>query len=111
MDTTGIVVWILFVGGTAALFTGIGIYAMHRKEPMWFWAGSTVRPESITDIPAYNRENGWMWILYSIPFWIGTGLKLYWPKLGSAILTLSCTVGIAWLIWRYHRILKKFQRY
>ena len=44
MDTTGIVVWILCVGGTATLFTGIGIYAMHRKEPMWFWAGSTVRP-------------------------------------------------------------------
>lgn len=110
MNTTGIVVWILCVGGTAALFTGIGIYAMRRKEPMWFWAGSTVRAESITDIPAYNRANGWMWILYSIPVWLATGIGWYWPKLGSTILTLSCTVGIAWVIWRYQRILKKYRR-
>ncbi len=111
MDTAGIVVWILCVGGAAALFTGIGIYAMHRKDPMWFWAGSTVQPERITDIPAYNRENGWMWILYSIPVWIATILGVRWVELGAIVLTLSCTVGIGWLIWRYQRILKKYQRY
>ena len=111
MDTTGIVVWILCVGGAATLFTGIGIYAMHRKDPMWFWAGSTVQPESITDIPAYNRENGWMWIIYSVPFWLGVILGWRWPKFGGVTIALACTVGIAWLIWRYQRILKKYQRY
>lgn len=111
MDTTEWVMKLLFGGGVAALFTGIGIYAMHRKEPMWFWAGSTVQPESITDIPAYNRENGWMWIIYSIPFWLDVILGWRWPKFGGVMIALACTVGIAWLIWRYQRILKKYQRY
>lgn len=51
-----------------------------------------------------------MWILYSIPVWLATGIGWYWPMLGATILTLSCTVGIAWVIWRYQRILKKYRR-
>ena len=51
-------------------FTGIGIYAARRKEPMWFWSGSTVPAWEIRDIPAYNRANGVMWCLYSLLFYL-----------------------------------------
>ena len=51
-------------------FTALGIYAMRRKKPMWFWSGSTVHEYEIRDIPAYNRANGIMWLCYSSVFWI-----------------------------------------
>ncbi len=63
----GMVIWFLCVGGCALTFTGIGIYAYRRKEPMWFWSGSIVRKEELTDVQAYNHANGIMWILFQFP--------------------------------------------
>ena len=57
---------------TSLLFTSIGIYAWRRKKPMWFWAGDTVSEDEITDVRAYNRANGIMWLCFSLPLWIGT---------------------------------------
>ena len=54
----------------SAFFTCIGIYAWRRKKPMWFFAGSTVEEREITDVTAYNRANGIMWISYSGVFWL-----------------------------------------
>ena len=48
----------------AAFFTGVGIFAWTRKKPMWFWSGSTVKKSEITDVRAYNRANGIMWICF-----------------------------------------------
>jgi len=39
---------------------------------MWFWSGSTVKETEITDVKSYNRENGIMWIGYSLVLWLGT---------------------------------------
>ena len=52
------VLWLLILVPVSALFTGIGIYAARRKEPMWFWSGTQVRKEEISDVRAYNRANG-----------------------------------------------------
>ena len=54
------VIWYGVSGGCALLFVGIGLYSFRLKKPMWFWSGTTVDPESISDIPAYNRANGKM---------------------------------------------------
>ena len=59
-----------------ALFTGIGIFAWRRKKPMWFWSGSPVRKEDLSDVPAYNRANGKMWLVFSAAFWGSAGLRL-----------------------------------
>lgn len=101
-------IWILAIWGCAVLFSGIGIYAGNRKDPMWFWTGSTVLPEKVKDIPAYNRANRKMWLLYSIPFWI-TGITYYWFDIESAIvMVVACTGGIGWLIWYYSKIEEKY---
>lgn len=91
----GTVVWLLCVGGAAALFLSIGIYAMRRTEPMWFWIGAAVDARTLTDVRAYNHANGWMWIVYSVPFWLSAALGWKLETLGGILLGLACTVGLA----------------
>ena len=66
------VIWLVITIPCSLLFTGIGIYAWRRTKPMWFWSGSSVREDEITNVKAYNRENGIMWFCYSAVFWIST---------------------------------------
>ena len=109
MDISGII-WLLCVGGCAAAFTGIGIYAYRREEPMFFWSGSTVKRQEITDVEAYNHANGIMWIVYSIPMWVSTISYFWFPKMATTVLVISCTLGLGVLIFAYHKIYQKYKR-
>ena len=93
----------------AALFTGIGIFAMRRKKPMWFYAGSEVKPWQIRDIPAYNRANGWMWIIYSLGFWASAILGLFNVPAAGILVMVVCFLGIPGLVITYNRIYKKYK--
>ena len=103
------IVWYVAVLGSAALFWGIGCYAEHRKEPMWFWAGSQVDSSEITDVENYNRENGRMWKHFSIWFWLAGFAEMLSMALALILLLLSCTVGIAWLIITFNKIDRKYR--
>ncbi|HBA67866.1 MAG TPA: hypothetical protein DCZ40_00685 [Lachnospiraceae bacterium] len=49
----------------------IGIVQYRSKEPVGFWSGKEPpQKEQITDVKAYNRKHGLMWML------LGTGLIL-----------------------------------
>ena len=48
------------VWGSSLIIGFISLWAFRRKTPMHFWAGATVKPEEINDIPAYNRANGFI---------------------------------------------------
>ena len=77
------IIWLIIMAPVSALFTGIGIYAWRRKKPMWFWSGSTVEESEISDVAAYNRANGIMWLVFSLIMWVSvsalrdTGLFLW----------------------------------
>ena len=101
--------FILIMVPCAALFTGIGIYAMRRKKPMHFYAGSEVKPWQIRDIPAYNRANGWMWILFSLGFWAAALLSLFTISAAGMLVALTCLVGIPILVVAYRRIYQKYK--
>ena len=106
----GMIIMTMCSFGCGAAFLGIGVYASKRKDPMHFWAGSAVDPKSISDIPAYNRANGKLWKLYSIPYWLSGILALLGCSALSAILLfLACSVGIWWLVSSYNRILKRYK--
>ena len=109
MDISAII-WLLCVGGCAAAFTGIGIYAYRREEPMFFWSGSTVRREELRDVEAYNHANGIMWILYSIPSWISTISYFWFPQFAVTLLVISVTLGLGVLIYAYRKIYQKYKR-
>ena len=91
------------------LLTGIGVYAWRRKEPMWFWSGSTVSEEEISDVRAYNRANGMMWIAFSLIFWRSTALGFYRMKAGGIALIAGCIVGIPALIIAYLKISNRYK--
>ena len=99
----------------AGIFLGIGIWAQHRKDPMHFYSGSTVDPRTISDVPAYNQENARLWKRYSVPFWLCAACSFgsIWVevlmKISIALLVVGCTLGSGWLVWKYHKILKKYR--
>lgn len=104
------VIWLVIMVPVSLLFTGIGIYSMKRREPMWFWSGTSVRPEEITDGKAYNRANGIMWLVFSVPFWISTVLGLFRLSLAGLVLFFGCLAGIPGLVIVYGRIYRRYRR-
>ena len=102
-------VFLIIMIPLAAFFTGLGVYAMGRKKPMWFWSGSEVKPYEIRDIPAYNRANGWMWILYSLGFWAAAALSLLNVPAAGVLVAVWCLGGIPVLVLGYNRIYKKYK--
>ena len=78
---------------------------------MWFWSGSTVREYEITDIPAYNRANGKMWIAYSLVFWISLILGIFNVSVAGIVLGVGCLGGIPVLIVVYGKIYARYRRY
>jgi len=104
------IVWLVIMAPCSALMTGIGIFAWKRKEPMWFWSGSTVKAEAITNVPAYNRANGRMWIVFSLPFWLSTVLGCFSPAAGGILVAVACILGIPALVFAYRNIYEQYSR-
>ena len=94
----------------AAFFTGIGIFAWTRKKPMWFWSGSTVKESEITDVPAYNRANGIMWICFSLIYWVAAVLGIFNVKVVGVVIGAGTLIGIVALIFVYKAIYNKYRR-
>ena len=110
----GAIVMILCSWGCAALFVGIALQGRKKQTPMGFWAGVSVDPASVRDIPAYNRENSNMWLVYSIPYWICGMVSFFFGAgdfvaiIAVAILALACFPGILLLVRHYRRIERKY---
>ena len=105
----GAIIWYVCMLGCAALFFGIGMYAQRSQKPMHFWAGVEVKASEISDVPAYNRENGRMWKRYSIWFWLAGFAKLWNIYVALAILALGGSLGIALLVKTYLKIENKYK--
>ena len=94
-----------------ALVTGvIALWAFRRKTPMHFWAGSAVNPEEITDIPAYNRANGNMWLAYAAAMALSGIVGLFNTVAGAVLLLVVGVPGIAFLLLTYKRIYREYAR-
>ena len=103
------VIWLITMIPTSMVITGIGIFAWKRKKPMWFWSGSTVDESEIADIPAYNRANGIMWIVYSLVFWAGAILGVFQIDIAGIVVAAGCLGGIPLLVLAYTKIYNKYR--
>lgn len=103
-----VVIVVLILCGS--VFTALGIHAGNRKSPMWFYSGTGVKEEEITDIPAYNRANQWMWFGYAAVFWISLLLGFWNAKAGIFLLMFGSVGGGLALPLIYHRIYDRYRR-
>lgn len=93
----------------SAIFIGIGIYAIKRKTPMHFWAGSTVDEKELTDVKAYNKLNGIMWIIYGATYTLAGLFSLLNIIIGVIILVIAGILGTLLLIPVYNRIYRRYK--
>lgn len=90
----------------AVLIILIGIVQCGSKEPVGFWSGKKPpEKEQITDVKAYNRKHGIMWIL------LGTGIILCFGCgliIGGAAAGYLCMIeivgGIVAMILYHNRL-------
>lgn len=93
----------------ALIFFGLALYAAKRADPMHFWSGSTVRPQEIRDIPAYNRANAVMWAVYGF-IWLPIVLTGFFHMTLAGILVAAAAVGgLPVLISTYQKIYQKYK--
>ena len=90
-------------------FSILGIYAWKRKKPMWFWSGTEVKASEISDVKAYNKANGIMWIIYSLVFWAGAILGVYQIDIAGIVVAAGCLGGIPLLVLAYTKIYNKYR--
>lgn len=88
------------------IFICLGIYSLKRKTPMHFWAGSTVSSEEISDVKAYNKANGVMWICYGLSFLL---IPIVEEHFGSLTLAILVPFMIVALILNYKIIYNKYK--
>ena len=106
----GSIVFLIIMVPVSLLFTGIGVYAWRRKKQMWFWSGSTVEEDEISDVAAYNRANGIMWLGFALVMWISTILGAVSMKAGGIILAAGCLIGVPVLPIVYGKIYRRYKR-
>lgn len=101
----------IMLGFCAILMIGIGISQYKSKKPIAFYTGEKGPEEKdLTDVDAWNKKHGIMWILYGICFiliWIcgfllGDSLLVLIPFLGGIL------VPIPVMIWYHHRLVKMY---
>ena len=105
-----VVVWLIIMIPLSIFFTWLGIFAWRRKKPMWFYSGSEVKEDEITDIPKYNRANGIMWLAFSCIFWISAVLGIFRQSIAGVLVAVGVLAGIPVLVMVYSRIYKKYKK-
>lgn len=101
-----------FIFGVCALImVGIGIFQRKSVKPVGFYTGEKP-PEAkdLSDVRAWNREHGAMWILYGaaiLASWLG-GLWIGDSLLALVPFTLGILLPIPLMIRRHRRLVQKY---
>lgn len=90
----------------------IGIVQFRSKRPVGFWSGvKPPLPENVTDVRAYNRKHGIMWMVYGagLAFSFLGGCVIDSSGSNGAVAILICVwaVGGILVMMVYHTHLEK----
>ena len=110
-DVGATIIMGISLGFCALVMIVIGVRQMKSETPVGFYTGErAVKPEEITDIPAWNRKHGIMWITIGILFVIVWIVGLFADGMISLILMIAVTVLCIPGILLYHHLLTKRYR-
>lgn len=97
----------------AVFMIGIGIVQLRSKKPVAFYSGEKPpKAEDLTDVAAWNKKHGLMWIVYGIIILfsyfagvvIGDSVWVVVPMVGGMM------VPLPFMIWYHNRMRKKYLR-
>lgn len=95
---------------TVMLFGGVGVWALRSKGPVHFWSGTQVKPEEITDIPAYNKANAKMWFCFCVPLVASMLIAPFNMVAAGVTAGAGVLAGIVAVIIVYSRIERKYKK-
>lgn len=103
------IILIVILTFISIILLAIGISQIKSKEPVGFYSGEKPpKKEELSDVAAWNRQHGLMWIVYNISIIIATTLCVL---IESEAITLFLYIGIIlggiWGLMLYHHHLKK----
>lgn len=89
----------------------IGIVQYRSNEPVGFWSGEKPpEKELITDVKAYNRKHGLMWILYGAGFILCCVCSVFLESMIAAGLCMFESIGGIFGMIIYHEKLERMYR-
>ncbi len=90
----------------------LGMVQYRSKEPVGFWAGKKPpRNEEITDVRAYNRKHGLMWILYGAGFIVCFVCGTFFGGTATAYLCVAeAVLGIPGMIAYHNRLNRMYYK-
>ncbi len=99
---------LIIFGGMAMLLTGIGISQIKSNVPVGFYTyGDIPEANELTDMRAWNKKHGTMWVLYSVAILLAWCL---WYFLGGVPGIVAMCAGMLVplpLMMLYHKKLVK----
>ena len=103
----------IICGLCALPFVGIAIWAFNRSSPMPFFAGGVSdnpKPNDITDVKAYNKAIGLLWLCGAIGFLLSGLVSIFSMTMGIVALLVVCIPGIIIFMVAYNRLYSKYFR-
>lgn len=95
---------------SGGMLIGMGIFTRGKKEPVGLNTGETVPKDSISDVPAFNRAVGWMWIILGLVFILAAVFAVWTVKAATVLIFVGTAVGVPGIMLGYKRIRKKYRR-
>ena len=98
---------------TALFMIGIGAVQLKSKSPVGFYSGEKPPEEDeLTDVPAWNRKHGIMWLLYGVVIMLsGVVAVVMVDSIWCAVVTcLGVMVPIGFMIWYHRRLERRYKR-
>ena len=104
------IIYLLACGFTAAILAGIGLFQLRSGEPVGFYTGQKPpKPQELTDVRAWNRGHGRLWLFYGaavllagfLPLFVKNGLVL------AAALAALVFGGLLALLWGHRRLMRR----
>jgi hypothetical protein len=102
---TAVTCWIC-----ALIIGAIAIWVAKRSKPIHFFAGTIVEPKEISNIPAYNRANALMWLIYACCFVVVGVLSLFNDITGLVLMLVLFIPSLIPLYIIHKKIYNKYKR-